>query len=341
MALTGIKRIDDLFAGDPAAAPLAKGDPDKAAVGVLQDLLIGHGATRLPGILGEHRGLFGPKTEAALKDFQAGQQSLPISGQLDSDTLHALTQVTAPFPIASQGYVALVLNLPWIGFTRLVALTAQFEAGGKFIARNRNTDGAGLSFGILQWAQKPRRLNGLLQAFQRAQPGKFVKIFGGDNPAVAYGLIAHTAKLRGGVTALGHTTDPAFDLVNDDWMRRFVAAGRDTEWQKTQVTEAIIAYQESYNVIRACAPAAQSERALAFLLDVANQHGNAGLRNICAKCTKSGLSEGEFLEATQNESVRRLRAQFGDASKEAKSTLRRRNEFRTSPLLSDAAFQQA
>jgi peptidoglycan hydrolase-like protein with peptidoglycan-binding domain len=340
MAQTGIQRIDDLFADDPVAAPLAIGDSDKAAVGVLQDLLIGHGAPRLPGILHPERGIFGRKTETALKAFQA-QHTGQISGLLDHKTLHALANVSAPFPIATQGYLALVLDLPWTGFTRLVALTAQFEASGKFTALNRNTDRAGLSFGILQWAQKPGRLNGLIRAFERDQPGEFVKVFGDGDPAVAYGLIAHTAKPKGGVTPLGYTTDPAFDLVNDTWSRRFTAAGRHPVWQKTQITEAIAAYRESYQVIRTCAPAAHSERALAFLLDLANQHGNGGLRNICAKCRSNGVAEAAFLQATQDESVRRLKAQFGDPSNEATSTLNRRNNFRTSPLLSDAVFQEA
>ena len=339
MAQTGITRIDDLFAGTSATEPLSQGDPDEAAVGVLQDLLIGYGF-RLPGILDPHRGLFGPKTGAALKSFQA-EHTGQISGQLDSDTLHALTEVPALFPIATHGYLALVLDLPWTGFTRLVALTAQFEAAGKFIARNRNTDGAGLSFGILQWAQRPGRLNGLLRAFERDQRNQFVEIFGAGDQAVAYGLLAHTAKPNGGVTRLGHTTNPGFDLVNDVWISRFVAAGRDTVWQKTQITEAIAAYRESYQVIRTCAPAAHSERAMAFLLDLANQHGNGGLRNICAKCRSNGIAEAAFLQATQDESVRRLKAQFGDPSSEATSTFNRRNNFRTNPVLSDAVFQEA
>jgi len=340
MAQTGIRRIDDLFAGAAAAVPLGPGDTDSAAVGVLQDLLIGQGARLLPGILGQHRGQFGPRTTAALNAFQI-EQSGHATGQLDSGTLVALTDVPAAFPIAAQGYLALVLDVPWTGFPRLVSLTAQFEAAGKFTARNRNTDRAGLSFGILQWAQKPGRLNGLLRAFERAQPDTFVAIFGGGDPDVASGLITHTAKPNGGVTPLGHTTDPAFDLVNDLWGARFVEAGCNRVWQKTQINEAITAFRESSKVIRDCAPVARSERALAFLLDVANQHGNGGLRNICAKCTKPGLTEAALLQAVQDESVRRLKAQFGDPSPEANSTLVRRTNFRTTPLLSDAAFEEA
>ncbi len=336
MALTEIPQIDGLVAGDSAAQPLARDDPDTAAVGVLQDLLIGHGA-RLPGLLGPDHGTFGPRTEAALKAFQA-EHDLRINGQLDAETLRALIAVPALYPIAAQGYLTLVLDLPWTGFTRLVALTAQFEAAGKFTACNRNTDRAGLSFGIIQWAQKPRRLTELLRAFERSQPSEFVKVFGRGDRGLAYDLIVHTAKPKGGVTPLGHTMDPRFDLTNDVWTPRFVAAGRDRVWQKTQIAEAIAAYRESYLVIRSCAPAAQSERALAFLLDVANQHGNAGLRNICARCITSGMPEAALLQATQDESVRRLKAQFGDRSNEARGTENRRTSFRTSPLLSNAVF---
>jgi peptidoglycan hydrolase-like protein with peptidoglycan-binding domain len=339
MAQTAIKRIDDLFGGGAGATPLARDDPDTGSVAVLQDLLIGHGA-RLPGLREANRGVFGPKTEAALKNFQTERDG-SATGQLDSGTLRALAETPALSPIAAQGYLALVLDVPWTGFARLVALTAQFEAAGKFTARNRNTDRAGLSFGILQWAQKPGRLNGLLRAFERAQPDRFVAVLGGGEPAVASGLIAHTAKPNGGVTSLGHTTDPAFDLVNDSWSARFVEAGRDIVWQRTQINEAITAFRASCIVIRASAPIARSERALAFLLDVANQHGNGGLRNICAKVTMPGMTEASFLKAVQDESVRRLKAQFGDASNEARGTFARREAFRTSPLLSDSAFMEA
>ena len=72
MGQTGIRRIDDMFAGDVAATPIGRGDTDAASVGVLQDLLIGHGA-RLAGILDRARGQFGPQTEAALSAFQLEQ----------------------------------------------------------------------------------------------------------------------------------------------------------------------------------------------------------------------------------------------------------------------------
>ncbi|MEO7084521.1 MAG: peptidoglycan-binding domain-containing protein, partial [Gemmatimonadaceae bacterium] len=186
MASTGISRIDALWS-DPNAPVLAPGDGDSAAVGALQDLLIAQGA-KLPGILDTSHGMFGPATTAALKDFQTAHGGNP-TGSITHDDLHTLVETSPVSPIASQTYLTLALDLPWTGFTRLVALTARFEAGGKFTARNRNTDRAGLSFGLLQWAQKPGRLSGLLRAFQRADAAKFQTIFAGGDADVAAGLL--------------------------------------------------------------------------------------------------------------------------------------------------------
>ena len=335
MTGTGIARIDALWQ-DPAAPPIVPGEADTEAVGAVQDLLIGHGA-RLPGILGAGHGSFGSKTELAVRTFQEAQGLQP-TGRVDQATLHALASKPAASPVAARSYLVLSLETPWTGFTRLVGLTAQFEAAGKFTARNRNTDRAGLSFGIIQWAQKPGRLNGLLRAFRRAQPDRFTKVFGGGSSSLAEGLIAHTAKPQGGVDGAGRTTDPNFDLVNDVWNARFVEAGQDRDWQRTQVQEASAAFRSSLAGLRAAAPVARSERAIAFLLDVANQHGDGGLKSICARCQAPGMDQSAFLLAVQNESVRRLKEQFGDGSAEQRSTQDRRERFRTSPLLADTDF---
>jgi peptidoglycan hydrolase-like protein with peptidoglycan-binding domain len=337
MIPTGIARIDELWTSD-TAAPMQRGDGDAEAIGAIQDLLNGHGAG-LPGVLGGGHGQFGSLTEAAIVGFQT-KHGLAPSGQISRDMLHALVEAPATSPVTSRAYLALALDLPWTGYTRLVALTAQFEGGGKFSARNRNTDRAGLSFGIIQWAQKPGRLNDIVRAFQRAQPDRFVQVFGAGDPTVAAGLIAHTAKTLGGIDSAGKTTDPNFDLVSDEWMSRFGEAARDRVWQKTQLTLAIAAFRSSSTLIPSSA-AARSERALAFLLDVANQHGDVGMKNICASCVKPDMTEAAFLQAAQDESVRRLGAQYGEGSSEQQGTLARREAFRTSPMLSDDPFRDA
>ena len=76
-----LDRIDSLLAGAGRPA-IGEGDADTEAVGVVQDLLIGHGFRRLPGLLGRGRGRFGPQTVAAVTRFQ-GTSGLAETGALD------------------------------------------------------------------------------------------------------------------------------------------------------------------------------------------------------------------------------------------------------------------
>lgn len=336
MISTGIGRIDQLLA-DAAAPPIGAGEADAEAVGVVQDLLIGHGFRRIPGLLGPARGRFGPQTTAAVAEFQK-KNALPETGAVDAATLRRMAELPATQPIASRGYLALVLDLAWTGFPRLVSLTAQFEAAGCFTAMNRNTDKAGLSFGLIQWAQKPLRLGELLKAFFAADAQKFVEIFGGGDAALAKDLIAHTLKKRGGTDASGATLDPRFDLIAEPWAGRFLAAGRDRLYQKVQMNEAIAAFRAASDRIHGFAPVVKSERAMAFLLDLANQHGESGAESICRACLRPGISEADLLAKMEAESVARVRRQFGDGP-EVESTRSRRRSFRESALLSDAAFE--
>ncbi len=335
MAATSIAQIDDLFSGRGAATPLSAINATADAVGVIQDCLIGHGYKGIPGILGTARGTFGPRTSASLSDFQR-THGLADSGSVDAATLRAFVQSDWVVPFACAAYVALVLDLDCGGVTRLVSLTSQFEGAGRFAAINRNTDHAGLSFGLIQWAQKPGRLHELLLAFRARQPALFVDVFGGGDRAVADGLIEHTAKPSGGVDANGNTTDPRFDLVGDVWVQRFTDAGRRKELQRVQIDVASADFGKSLAKLHAFAPAIRSERGIAFMLDLANQHGDAGAQDILRKVTQPGITEKALLQAIEEESVSRVRRQFGEGDNVV-STRNRRQAFRTSPLFSDAA----
>lgn len=72
----------------------------------------------------------------------------------------------------------------------------------------------------------------------------------------------------------------------------------------------------------------RSEREIAFMLDLANQHGDGGAKSIVQ-------AAGPQLLGMENESVKRVAAQFGEGSNEVASTRARRTAFRTSTLLSD------
>jgi peptidoglycan hydrolase-like protein with peptidoglycan-binding domain len=334
MARTGISQIDGLLETQ-LAETLTADNCTAQTVAFLQDLLIGHECAGIPGPLGAARGRFGPRTTEGIREFQR-KRDLPATGAVDLATLRAFVEPGWPRPLACCGYVALVMDVPFTGIVRLVSLTSQFEGAGRFAAINRNTDRAGLSFGLIQWAQKPGRLNELLRAFQSREQALFVQVLGGGDAAVAQGLIAHTAKTRGGTDANGTTTDPRFDLVDDLWVERFTQAGKRLELQRVQLDVAAADFEKSFARLQVYAPQIRSERGVAFMLDVANQHGDGGAEAIFRHVQRPGLAEADLLAAVQQESVARVRTQFGEGDK-AESTFNRREAFRTRTLLSEDA----
>ena len=332
MMATGITGIDLLLSGT-AASPLGPSNATAIEVGFIQDMLIGHGFKELPGVLGSARGVFGPRTIEAVNGFQQ-TSGLPVTGNVDRPTLQALAAFPWPRPLACAAYVTLVLDVSFTAMVRIVALTSQFEGGGLFAAMNRNTDRAGLSFGLIQWAQKPGRLRELLRALQTAQPALFTTIFGDGDAAAAESLIAHTSRSNGGVDNAGCTVDPRFDLVSPPWDARFIAAGNDRNLQLAQLETAAADFRASFARLQVLAPSIRSERGVAFMLDVANQHGDAGAADIFRTVQAPGMSEGDLLAAVEQESVSRVRAKFGDGPETA-STRARREAFRSNPALSD------
>ena len=335
MAASGIQSIDSLLDGSSSTSIATN---DHEAVGATQALLIGHGHHELPKVLAASYGTFGPQTTAALRDFQAANGVVPVSAAIDAQTLQALVSVAAVTPLVSRAYATLVLDVAYTGLLPVATVTMQFEGGGFFGAANLNTDKAGLSFGLIQWAQKPRRLHELLQAFQQADGDRFTAVFGDGDASLTADLLAHTARQGGGVDAAGHTTDARFDLVSEPWRSRFQSAGRDVVFQRAQLASAVTAVTTSADQIRATMPLIQSERGLTFMLDVANQFGDAGAHSIAAAVTQPGMTEAGLLQAAQGESVRRVEHQFGVGSNEAKSTLNRREAIRTTPRLSDSTL---
>ncbi|SPE43472.1 N-acetylmuramoyl-L-alanine amidase domain/peptidoglycan binding domain protein (fragment) [Candidatus Sulfopaludibacter sp. SbA3] len=333
MANTGISRIDDLMAGAPGVAPLGAGDPDRDAVGAIQDLLTGFGNRQLPDVRLPSHGTFGSMTSAAVQRFRSSQ-GLPDSTLVDSVCLAALARGNPSDPMACRSYIALALDVEVDEMTYLMTLTGLWEANARFALLNLNTDRAGLSFGVIQWAQRPGRLKEILTAFHDADGDRFSNTFGGE--VAAAGSLAHVAKPNGGVDpASGKTTDPDFDLVAEPWISRFKAAGLDPAFQKVQVTVATADARSAFDQIKIHAPLITSQRGVGFVLDVANQHGTAGALSIYNAVFAAGMTESALLQAMRDESVRRVSAQFGVGSPEAQSTTSRRDWFLTTPVLKE------
>jgi hypothetical protein len=337
MANTGITRIDDLMAGTQGIPAIAAGDPDRDAVGAIQDLLTGFGNKQLPDVRLPSHGNYGAMTATAVQRFRA-DHGLPDSDRVDSDCLIAMAQGKPSSPMACRSYIALGLDVEVGAMTYLMTLTGLWEANAQFALLNLNTDHAGLSFGVIQWAQKPGRLKEILSAFRDADVDRFNLSFGAES--VAAGLMAHVAKPHGGVDASGKTTDPDFDLVADPWAPRFRAVGLDPVFQRVQVAVATADAQGAWDRMKDHASLIASQRGVGFLLDVANQHGAAGALAIYDTVFEPVLAESGLLQAMRDESVRRVSAQFGDGSAEARSTASRRDWFLTTSVLSDSPFAE-
>jgi peptidoglycan hydrolase-like protein with peptidoglycan-binding domain len=340
MAQSGIPGIDNLLNGQ-SATPITTGSSDREAVGLIQELLAGHGATGMPGLLSPSRGSFGPTTTRAVRQFQE-DHNLPVIpannpqvATVDAVTLRELATVPTgegARPTASRGYLTLALDFPFTGMLKVMSLTTEFEGGGRFTAQNRNTDRQGLSYGLIQWAQGQGRLTDILSAFQAEQPQRFVAIFGNGDASLAQRLINHTRRPRGGTNTNGSTTDASFDLIRDPWTGRFTRAGLDPALQRTQVTTALAAFNNSFQKLQINAPRIRSERGVAFMLDLANQHGDTGARNIFQAVNDQSVSELELLRRMTEESVRRVQPQF------RAGTRRRRESFVNTVLLSNSPF---
>jgi peptidoglycan hydrolase-like protein with peptidoglycan-binding domain len=332
MALCGIPRIDDLNSGTATATSIAEGDTDRDSVGLVQQMLAGAGQTGLPNLLSPDYGVFGPRTTAAVQNFRA-QQGLPAGDQIDVQCLQTLVQAAAPVPVASRGYMTLVLDCSYSGLTKILSVVAQMEGAGKFGALNLNTDKAGLSFGLIQWAQKPGRLTEILQAFSNASPPDFANILGAGDASLGAQLIVHTQLANGGIDqATGETTDPAFDLVHEPWVSRFRQAALFKPFQQVQVQTAVKDFSGSLHRIQQYAPQLTSERAVGFVLDLANQFGDGGAHKIFQAVVQDGMAVTDLLQAMADESVARIQ----DSAKAG--TQARRQHFITTSFLSDGPF---
>jgi hypothetical protein len=229
--------------------------------------------------------------------------------------------------------MSLSLGFAATGMQRILSLVAQMEGVGKFTALNRNKDHAGLSFGIIQWAQRPGRLAEILAAMLAADRDQFEAIFANGDPDVSAALIEHCRRPSGGVDPMtGITVNPSFDLTAELWVLRFRQAALSTRFQQVQVQLALAAFTASYNAIVRLAPDLRSERSVGFLIDVANQFGDGGLAKLYGAVRRPEMSESEVLEEIADLTVERIDDNF-------KAGVRaRRDHFLNTSFLSNDPF---
>jgi hypothetical protein len=176
---------------------------------------------------------------------------------------------------------------------QIIDRTSQYEGGYSSI--NRNTDNAGLSFGFIQFSQKPGGLGQALGAMARKNPEKFKKIFGPDAQQM---LKIVTTGPNHGVDDNGKALNAKFDLTKEPWISRFEAAGNDTEFQGVQREVAqkqyfapVLEVAQKHNI--------RSPEGLSMLFDTSVQQGRNGMERIvrmAARRRTPGMTDRQFLE---------------------------------------------
>ena len=177
---------------------------------------------------------------------------------------------------------------------RVIAYVSGNE--GRADSLNRNLDGAGLSFGILQWNQKSGSLGVLLRAMQQADPQAFVRIFGPSWTT----LLAAT--LRGGLELVD-----GVQLWEEPWASRFAAAGRHppfvaAQWDHAERGEH---FQGALDVARILG--LRTERAMALFFDRAVQQGPGAARQIAEQLRANASASPEVLIAYADLAASRFR----------------------------------
>lgn len=324
----GDPTIDGLLAGEASIQPLSPGANGRS-VGYLQELLRGHGYNALPDARGPSYGMYGPATRLAVTDYRR-RNSLAAGEQADSALIGDLVRRPAPHAVLGPAYVPLVLNVAFTPVIRFVWLTSLFETGGRLGTLNLNTDQCGVSFGILQWSQKPGQLHVILQTCCTREPAEWERIFGESIGGT--GILDHTGKRNGGVDTRGHSVDPNFELTEDPWKTRIEALGASPAMQRVQVDLASNVYSNELKQAREYAQGIQSERGFAFLLDLANQFGAGRVAKQYEIAGQPDAPEPEILKRMEDAFTNIARLQF-------RPQVRARREFfRSTALLSDQPF---
>jgi hypothetical protein len=162
---------------------------------------------------------------------------------------------------------------------KVIARVSRHE--GSYDSLNLNLDGAGLSFGIIQWAQKVGNLGVLLAEMQRTDPQRFAATFGTDWQALLYVTARSSLEPVGGVV-----------LWREPWVSRFKAAGRDPVFIDVQNRLARQGHHFQGALQAAAVFGVWTERALALFYDTAVQQGPAFAKRLAEKVRDEFLAKG-------------------------------------------------
>ena len=115
---------------------------------------------------------------------------------------------------------------------RVISVVIGTESGGNFGAQNRNTDGAGLSYGLLQWTQKSGNLGLLLKRLEKTDTAAFHSFFGVHAPQLL--LVTNARTASGRLAPVGGMV-----LWQEPWTSKFKVAGKYRPFQAAQWDEIV------------------------------------------------------------------------------------------------------
>jgi hypothetical protein len=162
-----------------------------------------------------------------------------------------------------------------LGGGRVITFVSASE--GKADSLNRNLDGAGLSYGLLQWNQRSGNLGVLLSAMVQADPAAFARFFG-----PSWAAVLDVAQRRSLEPVEGAR------LWEEPWAARFVAAGRHPAFVAVQwhLAEHGEHFQGALAVARLLG--GRTERAIALFFDRSVQQGPGAARQMAEQLLERG-----------------------------------------------------
>jgi hypothetical protein len=173
---------------------------------------------------------------------------------------------------------------------RIVRHVLASESGGRYTAINKNTDGAGISVGLIQWSQAGGGLAGLLDAMLADAPDRVRLYLGASTDAVV-----EVARAKSLAPVEGQV------LWSEHWLPRWRALLGDTVLQATQDRVVMSGEHMRGAVDAARTLGLSSVRALTLLFDRAVQQGPGRVRSVASRVAALGLgSEAAVLKAVSD-----------------------------------------
>lgn len=181
-------------------------------------------------------------------------------------------------------------SVSWI--RNVIARVSQHE--GHYDSLNLNSDGAGLSMGILQWSQRTGSLGVLLKGLHAANPQRLLQLVGSSADQVL------RVTQQGSLAPVNGSV-----LWQGPWPDIFRALGREPEFQRVQ--DHLAEHGQHMAAAKLCAQLlnVKTERSMALFYDRCVQQGQNGVpllaKRIAARLAGKTLPANKVLELFAHE----------------------------------------